>query len=39
MKTTKHPRSLTDEDAEAIVGSFDNATDDGYVVGLSLIHI
>ena len=33
MKTTKHPRSLTDEDAEAIVGSFDNATDDGYVVG------
>ena len=32
MKTTKHPTALTDDEAAAIVDSFDDASDDSYVV-------
>ncbi len=32
MKTTKHPTELTDDEATAIIDSFDDAADDSYVV-------
>ena len=33
MKTSKHTRHLTDEEAASIVEAFDDAPEDGYVVG------
>ena len=32
MKTSKHPKNLTEDEAAAIVKAFDDAPDDGYVV-------
>ena len=32
MKTSKHPKNLTEDEAAAIVEAFDDAPDDGYVV-------
>ncbi|MEZ5382870.1 MAG: hypothetical protein R2754_13885 [Microthrixaceae bacterium] len=32
MKTSKHPKNLTEAEAAAIVKAFDDAPDDGYVV-------
>ena len=33
MKTSKHPKNLTEDEAAAIVEAFDDAPEDGYVVG------
>lgn len=33
MKTSKHPKNLTEDEAVAIVEAFDDAPEDGYVVG------
>ena len=32
MKTSKHPKNLTEDEAAAIVEAFDDAPEDGYVV-------
>ncbi|WP_020379390.1 hypothetical protein [Candidatus Microthrix parvicella] len=32
MKTSKHPKNLTEDEAAAIVKAFDDAPEDGYVV-------